>query len=78
MKTMNFWLGLLGGVVFIIFGVIVILKADQWIRLTVESWSFLAFHRKFSDFEMKLMKISWIVGGSILITFGIWIIIKIV
>jgi hypothetical protein len=78
MQKMNFWHSLLSGVFFIIFGVIVILKADKWIRLTVESWSFFAFHRKFSDFEMKLMKISWIIGGSILIIFGIWITIKIV
>lgn len=74
---MNLWHSLLSGVFFIIFGIIVILKADKWIRLTVESWSFFAFNRKFSDFEMKLMKVSWIIGGSILIIFGVWITIKI-
>jgi len=78
MQKMNFWYGLLSGLFFILFGVIVILKADKWIRLTVESWSFFAFDRKFSDFEMKLMKISWIIGGTILIIVGIWITIKIV
>jgi putative Mn2+ efflux pump MntP len=76
MQEMNFWYGLLSGVLFIVFGLAVILKADKWVRLTVESWSFWGFHRKFSDLELKVMKISWIIGGSILIIVGIWIIIN--
>ena len=74
---MNFWYGLLSGFLFFIFGIAVILKVDKLIRLTVESWSFWGFHRKISDLELKIMKISWIIGGSILIIFGIWIIMRV-
>jgi hypothetical protein len=76
MQKMNFWLSLLSSVFLIIFGIIIILKSDKWVKLIVESWPFLAFRGKFSNFEIKLMKISWIIGGSILIIFGIWIAIK--
>ena len=71
---MNYWYSPLVGFVLIVVGLIFILKTDKWVRLTVESWSFLAFRGEFSNFEIKLMRVAWRIGGAIFIIFGIWII----
>ena len=62
----NFIVGLL----FILFGFFVIFKADQWIVILVEMWPW-----KFSNFEIKLMKVAWRIGGLFLIGFGIYILV---
>ena len=56
------------GLIIIFLGIFVLIRANKWIMLLVESWPF----KDFSTFEINLMKIIWKIGAFILIGVGVW------
>lgn len=72
MQKVNYWYVPLVGLICILLGAFVLQKADKWVMLLVENWPF----KKFTIFEIKLMKIGWKIVAGILIAFGGWIFIK--
>ena len=72
MQKVNYWYVPLVGLIFILLGAFILQRADKWVMLLVENWPF----KKFTIFEIKLMKITWKIGAGILIVVGGWIITK--
>ena len=66
---MNLYIPLIG-IILIMLGVLIFLKTDKWVTITVDMWIF----RDFTDFEIKLMKVMWRIGAMIFIVCGVWII----
>lgn len=69
MQEINYWYNPLIGFGLIVGGLLLILKTDKLVRQQVENWPF----GKFSNFEIKFMKIMWRIIGSLFIGFGIYL-----